>query len=398
MSAALRFLILGNLYPEFLQWVYALHSGLEDQPYEKQMRAVMDNFFGASDFYSKNLRKLGHEAWDIHVNNEWAQKTWASEHNIRVDRPRPVQQRQRVDLRQYRWLAGRTPLRYLKPLLRSVLPPLESQQTWFYDILKAQIKHYKPDVLLNHSMAAIRSDFLKEIKPYIRLLVGQHAATRLSDAADFSCYDLAVSSFPPTVEYLCKKGIPAKLHRLGFEPGVLSCLAAKGRVYDVTFIGSFYGVHSSRVALLECLCGWFPNLRIWSPAIEHLPPASPIRTCYEGRAWGRQMYQILQDSRITLNHHGDIAPYANNMRLYEATGVGTMLLTDWKDNLHEMFEPGKEVAAYRNSEECAELINYYLEHEDDRKAIAHAGQERTLRDHTYSNRMWELVDIVQKYL
>lgn len=65
----MRFLIVNTLYPEFLQWVYARHSGLEDQPYEEQMRAVMDSVFGVSNFYSKNLRKLGHEAWDIHANN-----------------------------------------------------------------------------------------------------------------------------------------------------------------------------------------------------------------------------------------------------------------------------------------------------------------------------------------
>lgn len=110
------------------------------------------------------------------------------------------------------------------------------------------------------------------------------------------------------------------------------------------------------------------------------------------------MYQILRKSKITLNHHGDIAPYANNCRLYEATGVGTLLITDWKENLHEMFDPGKEVVAYRTPEECAELIQYYLEHDEEREVIARAGQERTLREHTYHQRMEELVDIVRKYL
>jgi spore maturation protein CgeB len=110
------------------------------------------------------------------------------------------------------------------------------------------------------------------------------------------------------------------------------------------------------------------------------------------------MYQILGNSKITLNHHGDIAPYANNMRLYEATGVGTMLITDWKVNLHEMFEPGKEVVAYRTPEECAELIQYYLTHDNEREAIARAGQQRTLREHTYYHRMQEFVEIVIKYL
>jgi spore maturation protein CgeB len=110
------------------------------------------------------------------------------------------------------------------------------------------------------------------------------------------------------------------------------------------------------------------------------------------------MYAILLNSKITLNHHGNIPPYANNCRLYEATGVGTFLITDWKMNLHEIFEPGKEVIAYRTPEECAELIQYYLEHEAERKAIARAGQERTLKEHTYYHRMQELVEIVRKYL
>ena len=63
-----------------------------------------------------------------------------------------------------------------------------------------------------------------------------------------------------------------------------------------------------------------------------------------------------------------------------------------------MFERGKEVVAYRSPEECAELVQYYLEHEDEREAIARAGQQRTLREHTYHHRMRELVEIVGRYL
>ena len=56
---------------------------------------------------------------------------------------------------------------------------------------------------------------------------------------------------------------------------------------------------------------------------------------------------------MTLNHHIDVAEaYAGNLRLFEATGVGTLLVTDWKKNLHEMFEAGKEVVTYRTPEEC----------------------------------------------
>jgi spore maturation protein CgeB len=395
----MKFLILNTDYPEFLCWLYARHPGLESQPYEEQMRVRVESLFGVADFYSGNLRKLGHEAWDIHANNEFMQKAWAREHGIRVEEPTPTEQRAIAVLSRARWMAAKTPLRYLKPLFRPVLRSLDSQQSWFYDILTAQIKYYKPDILLNQAMDGISTRFLKEMKPYVRLLVGQHAATQVPDSEDFGCYDLVISSFMPTVEYFRQKGIPGELHRLGFEPRVLSCLDSRSQMYDVTFVGSFYRVHSSRIEWLEKLCSCFPGkIKVWAPKIDHLPPGSAIRQCYAGQAWGVEMYAILLNSKITLNHHGNIPPYANNCRLYEATGVGTFLITDWKVNQHEIFEPGKEVVAYRTPEECAELIQYYLEHEAEREAIACAGQERTLREHTYYQRMQELVEIVRKYL
>jgi hypothetical protein len=78
--------------------------------------------------------------------------------------------------------------------------------------------------------------------------------------------------------------------------------------------------------------------------------------------------------------------------------MGALLITDWKKNLHEMLEPGQEVIAYRSREECAELIRHYLDHETDRAAIAAAGQQRTLREHTDRQRMQQLIDKLQPML
>jgi hypothetical protein len=394
----MKFLILNTDYPEFLQWLYAQHPGLEEQSYEEQMRARVESLFGVADFYSSNLRRLGHEAHDVHANNEFMQKAWAREHGIRFEEPTRLHQVWGRALQQARRLAARPPLRYLKPLLRPALRSLDGQRAWFYDILASQIRSYKPDVLINLVMNGIGTRFLREMKPYVRLLVGQHAATCLSDADDFRCYDFVISSFPPTVNYFRQNGIPAELNRMAFEPRVLSYLKAEEGAFDVTFIGSLYGVHGSRVALLEAVCARFPQTRIWGPEVDTLSARSPIRRCYMGQTWGLEMFQVFQSSKITLNHHGDIPPYANNMRLFEATGVGTLLITDWKRNLHEMFEPGKEVVAYRTPEDCGELIQYYLEHDEEREVIARSGQQRTLREHTYYHRAGELVGIVARHV
>ena len=86
------------------------------------------------------------------------------------------------------------------------------------------------------------------------------------------------------------------------------------------------------------------------------------------------------------------------MRLYESTGVGTFLLTDWKQNLGDILEPKREVATYASSEECLEQVGFYLAHAEQRESIARAGQERTLREHNYRVRMEELVSILGRHL
>ena len=297
------------------------------------MRVRNESLFGVADFYSRNLLKLGHEAYDIHANNEFMQKAWAREHGIRVAETKLPIRKLRSTLRRVWRFAEDTAFRSLLSILTHTVPSLDGKRSWFHDILTAQIKYYAPDILLNQSMDVIDTKFLREIKPHLRLLVGQHAAAPLPRNGDWRCYDLVVSSFPPTVQWFREKGIPAEMHRLGFEPKVLSCLKQDGRVFDVTFIGSLYRIHSSRIELLESLCSRFSQMRIWGPGVGHVPTGSPIRRCYVRQAWGGEMYRILHASRVTLNHHGDVAPYANNMRLFEATGVGALLVTDWKMNL-----------------------------------------------------------------
>jgi len=132
---------------------------------------------------------------------------------------------------------------------------------------------------------------------------------------------------------------------------------------------------------------------------DSLPRSSAVRQRHHGEAWALDMYRVLAQSYITVNRHIDVADnYANNMRLFEATGCGAMLITDAKANLGELFEVGKEVVAYSSHEEAVELIKYYSSHPEERDVIARAGQQRTLREHTYRQRIEELVEILETYL
>ena len=119
----------------------------------------------------------------------------------------------------------------------------------------------------------------------------------------------------------------------------------------------------------------------------------------KGAVFGLNMYQALADSKITFNCHIDAAKNnAANIRLFEATGSGTCLITDWKENLNDLFDIDKEVVTYKTIDECVEKVNYLLAHDKERNAIAVAGQKRTLNEHSLEKRINKFADYMLDYL
>ena len=107
-----------------------------------------------------------------------------------------------------------------------------------------------------------------------------------------------------------------------------------------------------------------------------------LRQVNRGELYGMAMFQALADAKVTLNVHIDVVgDRAVNMRLFEATGTGSCLLTDRKGDIGRLFEEGKEVVVFDGPEDCAEKARWLLDHETERAAIAAAGKARTLRDH-----------------
>jgi spore maturation protein CgeB len=163
----------------------------------------------------------------------------------------------------------------------------------------------------------------------------------------------------------------------------------------VTFVGGVNPkVHPERITVLERVAREV-ELEVWGYGANALPKRSILRRCHRGEAWAIGMYEVLARSRITLNVHIEAAEtYANNMRLYEGTGTGALLLTDRKQNLGDLFELGREVVAYDDADDLVEKIRHYLDDDRARAEIAAAGQARTLREHTYQRRVGELVDLL----
>jgi hypothetical protein len=417
----MRLLKIGVYYPTYLEQFYTLRPGLAALPYAAQHAALMDDCFGSSDFWTKALSELGYETCDLVANAEPMQKVWAAEHGFEF-----------------------------------------RESDWLFEITAAQVRDFRPDALIVADYSTVTAAFLQHLRdvcPSLRLVLGWCGAP-YRDGSVFGACDVVLSCVPELVTHFVERGHRSRHVNHAFEPRILGKLDVTAAPNaDFVFLGSIIKsdkFHLEREKILSRLVGE-THLQIWSevgpqtplrrqrkapesrpagsderaaartgvrarvaslpllggvarrasrillggPARHARAPSVDERIARRARPslFGLEMFQQLHDSRVTLNTHIDISPVnASNMRLFEATGVGTCLLTDWKSNLPDLFEPDAEVVAYRDAAECIEKVKYLLSHEAERRRIAAAGQRRTLRDHTFESRAAQIDAIIHETL
>ena len=372
----MRIAVVDTYYPAFVAEHYRRRPELRRAPYAEQLDALFARSFGTSDAYSHNLRALGHEAVELAVNCLEVQRAWARTH-------------------------GTAPLGRLAAGLPTRLgAPVRSR--FLHRVAWEQLEELDPEVVYLQDLWFFRREELDSLRAEGRLVVGQIASAP-PGLEVLNGFDLITTSFPHFVSRFREAGIDAEYLRIAFDERVLERLQARGvdpdpaadRPYGLSFVGGLDPtVHGKGVALLERLSARVP-IDVWGYGAR--TSAGP--DSYHGEAWGLEMYEVLARSRISLNRHIDVAEkHANNMRLFETTGVGALLLTESAPNLADLFAPGEEVVAYDDEEELVEKIEHYLEHDDERIAIAAAGQTRTLGEHTYRQLMVELAAILEARL
>jgi spore maturation protein CgeB len=373
----MKIAVIDTYYGAFLAARYRQDLPSPRADFGEQHAGLIDACFGTSDFYSRHLNEMGHRTDDVIVNAVPLQTAWAREHGVRFSE-----------------LALKVPFRVFR---LPIVGPWLASLPGLVEIAIAQIETLKPDVLYCQDLSFFPPDAMARLRKTVKLVVGQNASP-LPPEAFLKSFDLILTSFPHVVPRLRAIGIGSEYFRIGFDTKVLDKLGPVAKDHGATFVGGISRHHGKALSTLEYLAQDTP-IEFFGYGADRLDGSSPIKAKHHGEVWGLDMYRALARSRVTLNRHIDTAENnANNMRLYEATGVGTMLITDMKDNLHELFEVGKEVVAYSSQEEAADLIRYYLAHDDEAQAIARAGQARTLREHTYEARMRELVPILESYL
>lgn len=347
-------LILHLYYPAFLEKHYKQFPNLSNAPIEIQKDSLIASRFGDSDFYSKNLHSHGWKTQDLILNAAPIQALWAQAHHIHT--------------------------------------------TSGLEISIAQIRAEKPTVVYFHDISIATKEYIEAIRPYVALIVGQIACP-LFEGTYYHGFDILISSLPHFVERFRAMGIKAYYQPLAFESSLFTdIIPYHTRPVTCSFVGGISPIHTNSLRLLELLATT-TDCEFWGYGAESLPPTSPIRAKHHGEVWGMDMFMTLQQSKITVNRHGAFAEdYANNMRLFEATGCGALLITDHKSNIEDLFVIGKEIITYSTPEECAEYVRYYSSHPEEAEIIAEAGRQRTLRDHSYHLRMNKTSQWLKRHL
>lgn len=79
-------------------------------------------------------------------------------------------------------------------------------------------------------------------------------------------------------------------------------------------------------------------------------------------------------------------------RCLDIMGCHSFLLCNYQAELAEMFENHKDCAIYSSIEEAVDLVDYYLNHEVERKRIVQNGYMKVKKEFTYESRMRQIFE------
>ncbi len=401
-----KLLTISFLYSGYLKSFYKKNPANKDLAYSEQLEKLLFETSEPIGAYTKMFNMHGISASCIITNAEYLQKKWRVENGF-----------------------------------GSISNNL---------LVVEQIKKCKPDVLWIEGNEYIEKGWIDMVRshvPSIRLFIGNHCAPYNEQMVEkFKNLDFMFTCTPGLKQDLEKSNLRVFLVYHAFDPQVLNKIKNDNSFAENDFIfsGSLYkggGFHDKRIHLLENILLNNIELKIYAnlekkcktrakqliyyifkllaslkmgkitsrlPALanlkeysENLVPnnSKTLKKAVKPPFFGFDMFRLLKKSKIVLNIHGDVAgDYAGNVRLFEATGVGSCLLTDNKKNLTELFDVDKEIVAYEGIEDCIEKIKWLLTHDAERKRIAESGQQRTLSSHTVEERCKKIIEIINSEL
>jgi spore maturation protein CgeB len=213
-------------------------------------------------------------------------------------------------------------------------------------------------------------------------------------------YDFIFCLGTETMEHLERAGVRhAQWLPMACDPDrhhPVECTPEERKRYgsDVVFVGSYY---PERAALFERLATLnFCNLALWGPGWDALPETSPLRKHLRGlHTRPDEWLKIYSAGKIVLSSHyrdpRGIPVYQASPRVFEIMACGAFQLCDDQRDVFALFKEGHDLVKYTDGKDLVVKVKYYLDHPEERKAIAAQGRGTVLARHTYRDRVRELL-------
>lgn len=100
---------------------------------------------------------------------------------------------------------------------------------------------------------------------------------------------------------------------------------------------------------------------------------------------------VFKKTRINLNISLRSIKSGMPLRIFDIMGAGGFLLTNYQADFLDHFVPGEDFAFFDSPTDLLDKIGYYLNHEEERAAVARNGFEKLAAHHTYKHRIEEIL-------
>jgi spore maturation protein CgeB len=165
---------------------------------------------------------------------------------------------------------------------------------------------------------------------------------------------------------------------------------------DVVFVGHYED--DGRIKVLESILKQNLSFKLYGPewnavlkghpTLGHLYPVEYLR--------GLDYAKALSGAKIALCFLSKINNDTYTRRCFEIPACKTMMLSEYSDDLSNLFEEGLEAEFFRSKEQLIKKLNFYLKNDKQRRSVASNGYRRVFNDgHDIDSRMLELIRHVE---
>lgn len=155
-----------------------------------------------------------------------------------------------------------------------------------------------------------------------------------------------------------------------------------GLIFQTTVLGFKIAEIERRRALIELSKYYHVNVYSNSDVSDMVR----IRYCGSVDYWS-EMPKVFRASKINLNFTIPNIKSGIPLRVWDVLGSGGFLLTNYQAELPYFFEEGKDLVCFDGVEDLREKVGYYLENEEERRAIAESGYRKVKETHLYIERI-----------